>query len=90
LFHVGEGPSYGLGFGTDQNVGGLAVLRLIVWRGIAKGEFRASPAADFPHLLLAPCKLSVTWQLLFGEHHKLDVPRYAEAHVEFVLSALRV
>lgn len=68
---------------------GLATLRMIVWRGIAKGEFRQSPAAEFPHLLLAPCKLSMTWQLIFGKDHGLDLERYAEAHAEFVLAALR-
>ncbi len=69
---------------------GLATLRMIVWRGIAKGEFRQSPAAEFPHLLLAPCKLSMTWQLIFGKDHGLDLERYAEAHAEFVLAALRI
>ena len=69
---------------------GLATLRMIVWRGIAKGEFRQTPAAEFPHLLLAPCKLSMTWQLIFGKDHGLDLERYAEAHAEFVLAALRV
>jgi AcrR family transcriptional regulator len=68
---------------------GLATLRMIVWRGIAKGEFRQSPAAEFPHLLLAPFKLSMTWQLIFGKDHGLDLERYAEAHTEFVLAALR-
>ena len=32
----------------------------------------------------------MTWQLLFGERHALDLERYADAHVEFVLAALRV
>jgi AcrR family transcriptional regulator len=68
----------------------LATLHMIIWRGIALGEFRRSPAAEFPHLVLAPCKLSMTWQLMFGERHALDVQRYADAHVEFVLAALRV
>ena len=68
---------------------GLATLRMIVWRGIAKGEFRQSPAEEFPHLLLAPRKLSMTWQLLFGERHCLDLERYAQAHADFVIAALR-
>lgn len=67
----------------------LATLRMIIWRGIALGEFRRSPAAEFPHLVLAPCKLSMTWQLMFGAQHALDLERYADAHVEFVLAALR-
>ena len=62
--------------------------------GFKLGHARPIPniddvAADFPHLLLAPCKLSMTWQLLFGETHKLDLERYAEAHADFVLAALR-
>ena len=69
---------------------GLATLRMIIWRGIALGEFRRSPAAEYPHLVLAPCKLSMIWQLMFGARHALDAERYANAHVEFVLAALRI
>jgi AcrR family transcriptional regulator len=68
---------------------GLAAVRVIIWRGIALGEFRASPAAEFPHLVLAPCKMSMIWQLMFGDKNALDRERYADAHIEFVLAALR-
>lgn len=69
---------------------GLSTLRMIVWRGIALGEFRRSPAAEFPHLIMAPSKFVSTWQMIFGDRHPLDVERYADAHAEFVLAALRV
>ena len=75
---------------TEVAARGLATLRMIVWRGIAKGEFRQTPAAEFPHMLLAPCKLSMTWQLIFGEKHRLELDRYADAHAEFVLAALKI
>ncbi|MBS0394382.1 MAG: TetR/AcrR family transcriptional regulator [Proteobacteria bacterium] len=68
---------------------GLAMVRMIIWRGIAQGEFRRSPAAEFPHLVFAPCKMLATWQLMFGERYALEAERFAEAHAQFVLDALR-
>jgi AcrR family transcriptional regulator len=68
---------------------GLATMRMIIWRGIALGEFRQSPAAEFPQLVLAPCIFSAIWDMLFGPAQPLDLERYAGAHVEFILSALR-
>ena len=69
---------------------GLSTLRMIIWRGIALGEFRRSPAAEFPHLILAPSKYVSTWQMIFGDRQPLDIERYADAHIDFVLAALRV
>ncbi|MBS0374455.1 MAG: TetR/AcrR family transcriptional regulator [Proteobacteria bacterium] len=68
---------------------GLAMVRMIIWRGIAQGEFRQSPAAEFPHLVFAPCKMLATWQLMFGERYAIDAERFAEAHADFVIAALR-
>lgn len=68
---------------------GLATIRMIIWRGIAVGEFRRSPVAEFPHLVFAPCQLSMVWKLMFGASHELDLARYTEAHVDFVMAALR-
>ena len=67
---------------------GTATFRMILWRGIATGEFRHTPAEEFPHLLLAPCIALSNWKLMFGDRHALDVERYAEAHLQFVLAAL--
>jgi AcrR family transcriptional regulator len=67
---------------------GMAIVRMIVWRGIAQGEFRKTPAADFPQLVFAPCKLLSTWKLMFGDRHAIDAERYAAAHAEFVIAAL--
>lgn len=68
---------------------GLATVRMILWRGIAQGEFRRSPAAEFPDLIVAPCKSLAVWQLIFGDRHPIDAQRYMDAHCEFVLAALR-
>lgn len=68
---------------------GQAMMRMIIWRGVALGEFRATPASEYPQLVIAPCVLSTIWELLFGATHTLDLERYSAAHVEFVLAALR-
>ena len=67
---------------------GTATFRMILWRGIATGEFRHTPAEEFPHLLLAPCIALSNWKLMFGDRHPLDVERYVEAHLQFVLGAI--
>ncbi len=67
---------------------GIATFRMIIWRGIATGEFRHSSAEDFPHLLIAPCIAMSNWKLMFGERHSINVDKYAEAHLQFVLAAV--
>jgi AcrR family transcriptional regulator len=76
-------------FYTEMASRGLATIRMIVWRGIALGEFRPSPAAEHPMLITAGCKALALWQLIFGDRHGLDVARYVDAHCDFVLAALR-
>lgn len=68
---------------------GLATVRMILWRGIAQGEFHQSPAAEFPQLVIAPCMLAAVWMLLLGDAHPLDMERYSAAHAAFVIAALR-
>ncbi len=76
-------------FHAEMAARGLATVKMILWRGIALGEFRQTPAAEFPLLVVAPCKAAAVWQLMFGDRHALDLERYVEAHCEFVLAALR-
>jgi AcrR family transcriptional regulator len=76
-------------FHAEMASRGLATVRMILWRGIALGEFRRTPAAEFPLLVIAPAKAAAMWALMFGERHPLEFERYIEAHCEFVLAALR-
>jgi hypothetical protein len=39
--------------------------------------------------VFAPCNAAAIWQLPFSTSHEIDLGRYAEAHIEFVLAALR-
>jgi len=68
---------------------GLKALRLIVMRGVARGEFRKTSTAEFPQLLVGPGIIAIVWQLLHGKRHPLDLEAYMKAHIDFVLSSLR-
>jgi AcrR family transcriptional regulator len=70
-------------------VPGLKRVRQALIHGIALGEFRKTPAVEFPQLLVAPGVLAIVWKLLQGERHRLDLDAYGKAHLEFVLKGLR-
>ena len=48
--------------------------------GVGRGEFRASAAEEFPHLLFSPVMMAATWCSLFGTVRPLDLDRYRAAH----------
>jgi AcrR family transcriptional regulator len=68
---------------------GMKAVRQALLRGIAAGEFRKTSAVEFPQLLVAPGVLAITWRLLHGERHRLDLDAYSKAHLEFGLESLR-
>jgi AcrR family transcriptional regulator len=68
---------------------GLRAVRLLLEKGLASGEFRATKALAFPQLIAAPSVLAAVWTLIFGDRMALDFDAYREAHVEFVTAALR-
>jgi len=66
-----------------------ATLRSIIARGIASGEFRASATDIFHQLLFAPVVIGSIWNLQFREVDPVDMQAYSEAHIDFVLRALK-
>jgi hypothetical protein len=68
---------------------GMRLLRGILARGVANGEFRPSPYQEFPQLFVAPMLLAMIWQMLFGRHQALDIDRYLDAHIGIVLQTLK-
>jgi AcrR family transcriptional regulator len=64
-------------------------MRAIIQRGIQSGEFRASAADIYPQLLISPALLGAIWNLQFRELAPLDLNSYAEAHIDFMLRALK-
>lgn len=68
---------------------GIKLVRRALLRGIATGEFRKTPAVEFPQVLVAPGVLAIMWKLLHGERHRLDLDAYQKAHLDFALDSLR-
>jgi AcrR family transcriptional regulator len=67
---------------------GMKAMRGVLERGMAEGVFRKTKAAEFPQIIVAAGLLAMVWQLLFGQHHPLDLNAYMKAHVEFLLHGL--
>ncbi|HXC92134.1 MAG TPA: TetR/AcrR family transcriptional regulator [Stellaceae bacterium] len=62
----------------------LALLRRLLARGVERGEVRPGPALEYPQTIMAPALMAALWQLLFAEHHPLDLARFFEAHLDLV------
>jgi AcrR family transcriptional regulator len=68
---------------------GVEALRLLIDRGVERGEFRATGLREFPQLLIAPALMAVLWQTLFARHQPLDTDRLLDTHIELMLEAIR-
>ena len=66
----------------------IEALAGVVRQGVARGEFRASAATDFPQLVMAPVILCNSWQSLFGGTRPLDVRRFFEATIDLLAHGL--
>jgi len=65
------------------------MLRNVVKKGVASGEFRASFPTEFTQILIAPAMISALWRLQFDAHSPLDFDKYCEAHIDVVLRGLK-
>ncbi len=69
---------------------GLAIIRGLVERGVAAGEFRPTALDRFPQALMAPVVMSLIWKVIFDRHSELDVEGLVETHLDLVLNGLKV
>lgn len=68
---------------------GKAILRAIVARGVARGEFRDSPATRNAEIVLAPAIMAAVWKMLFDAIDPMDLDQFTQAHIDLVLAGLR-
>lgn len=68
---------------------GIEAMRLLIDRGVERGEFRKTDLRDFPQLLVAPALLAVLWRALFDRHRPLDTDRLLDTHITLMLDAIR-
>ena len=73
----------------DKVIGrAMNLLRRIVERGIARGEFAHDELSRFPQLFAAPLVVAVVWQDLFEPRESLDADAMLDAHLELMLRGL--
>ena len=65
------------------------MLKNIVRNGINKGEFRDTPIANEPLVLVGPALTAAIWKMTFERSEKLNTKRWLEAHVDLVIHGLR-
>jgi hypothetical protein len=68
---------------------GIALVRAVLRRGAARGEFQLEGLDEFPHILMAPTIMAALFSHLFEAQEPMDLERYAEVHIRFVERALR-
>ena len=65
------------------------LMRRIVRRGIERGEFRADVDDLYIQILFAPVLLSALGRLQFSAIAPIDMAKYAEQHIDFILRGLK-
>jgi AcrR family transcriptional regulator len=68
---------------------GMALMRAIVAKGIASGEFASDELARFPQLAIAPALVAVIWSVVFGRIEPLNARAMLDAHFSLLLRALQ-
>ncbi len=66
----------------------LHAVRLLVKKGVARGELADDTLEKFPHLMIAPGLLAVMWQGLFGKIEPLDAEGMLRAHFHLLFKAI--
>ena len=67
---------------------GMALVRAIVAKGRASGEFISDEPARFPQLVIAPAVVAVMWSVIFARIEPLDAHALIEAHFDLLTRAL--
>lgn len=67
---------------------GTALMRGVIERGVARGEFVSNGLDRFPKIVVAPAIVAALYTILFAEHEPLDLDAYREVHLGAVLRAL--
>ena len=68
---------------------GLAGMRALIDRGIAKGEIRQPGLRDYPQIVIAPAMVAVIWQGLFARHAPLDATAMLRVHLDLIFGERR-
>lgn len=88
---IAEGPKHPdlVQFYWDNIVSrGLAIIRGLLERGVADGEFRRTRVNELPHIVIMPVVFSMIFKLLF-EKQTLDTDALIETHIDLLLAHMK-
>ncbi|MEL7343779.1 MAG: TetR/AcrR family transcriptional regulator [Pseudomonadota bacterium] len=63
---------------------GSNLLKKILARGLERGEVRAGPHMEIPHVLIAPAIYFAVHNMMFRSAQPLDFEKYFEAHTDML------
>lgn len=64
---------------------GMALVKRIMARGVARGELAPADPECFPHLVFAPLLMALIWDGLFSAFEPIDIERLLAAHCATLL-----
>ncbi len=67
---------------------GMDIVRALVERGAARGEFTPRGMERHPKLIIGPALMAALYANLFGTREPLDLEDYAQTHIASVMRAL--
>ena len=65
------------------------ILKTVVARGVARGEFRQGALTDLPEVLVAPGIMGAIWQMTFAAEENIPLERFMAAHLDLIERSLR-
>ena len=68
----------------------IEMMKKLIARGVAAGEFRKTAVDELPQLLISPVIFSVVWNQVFEKHARLDTDLLIETHIDAMLNYLKV
>lgn len=66
----------------------VGLLRRVVDRGIARGEFHPGVATETPIVLMAPAIMGAIWQMTFASIQPVPLSAFEAAHADLLVSYL--
>ncbi|MFG1412587.1 TetR/AcrR family transcriptional regulator [Xanthobacter sp. VTT E-85241] len=91
LLMIAEGPRFPelAAFHHREVVArGMALIRAIAERGLARGEITSDAAVRFPQIVIAPAMTSLVWNSLFAHIAPLDVRAFIQTYRDVLLRGL--
>ncbi|MEQ8823646.1 MAG: TetR/AcrR family transcriptional regulator [Filomicrobium sp.] len=66
----------------------LNAIKVIVDKGIARGELRPGAATQLPMVLIGPGVMAQIWMMTFQPHEPLDMDKFYEAHIDLIMNGI--